>query len=153
MTKRDNSTNRENKTTLKKKEDVQRDWFILDATGKTLGRFASEVTKVLRGKHRPDFTPYVDSGDGVIIINADKIHVSGSKRVQKIYRYYTGAMSGLREIPFDTMQARNPAYIIERAVWGMMPKTRLSKHQMKRLRISADDQHDLQAQQPVNVTI
>ncbi len=105
-----------NKTTVKKKEQVVRQWFVLDASGKTLGRFASEVAKVLRGKHRPDYTPYVDTGDGVIIINAEKIQVTGSKRVQKIYRYYTGSMSGLREIPFDTMQARHPSYIIEHAV-------------------------------------
>ena len=152
MSKKDN-INRDNKTTMKKKEAVVRDWFILDAKGKTLGRFASEISKVLRGKHRPDFTPYVDSGDGVIVINADKIHVTGSKRVQKIYRYYTGSMSGLREVPFDAMQARKPEYIIERAVWGMMPKSRLAKQQMKRLRISRDDQHEHQAQQPVAVAI
>jgi large subunit ribosomal protein L13 len=153
MANRNNNVNRGNKTHLLKKEEVKRDWFILDAAGKTLGRFASEVSKILRGKHRPDFTPYVDSGDGVIVINADKIHVTGSKRVQKIYRHYTGGMSGLREIPFDVMQARHPERIIERAVWGMMPKTRLAKHQMKRLRISAGDQHEHQAQKPVNVTI
>ncbi|MDB6081890.1 MAG: rl13, partial [Chlamydiia bacterium] len=119
--------NKENKTTLIKKEAVKREWFILDATGKTLGRFASEVSKILRGKHRPDYTPYVDSGDGVIVINADKIHVTGSKRVTKIYRYYTGAMSGLREVPFDVMQARKPGYILEHAIYGMLPKTRLAK--------------------------
>ncbi len=152
MTQKDN-INRDNRTTLKKKEDVKRDWFILDAAGKTLGRFASEVSKILRGKHRADFTPSVDSGDGVIVINAEKIHVSGSKRVQKIYRYYTGAMSGLREIPFETMCARNPGYIIERAVWGMMPKSRLAKQQMRRLRVSRDAEHELQAQQPISVTI
>jgi large subunit ribosomal protein L13 len=145
--------NKTNKTTLKKKEDVKRNWFIFDASGKTLGRFASEVSKVLRGKHRPDFTPYVDSGDGVIVINADKIKVTGSKRVTKIYRYYTGAMSGLREVPFNAMQEKNPSYIIEHAVWGMMPKSRLAKQQMKRLRICKGDQHEYEAQQPVNVTI
>jgi len=143
----------DNKTTLKKREEVKRGWFILDATGKTLGRFASEVSKILRGKHRPDFTPSVDCGDGVIITNAGKIRVTGSKRVQKLYRYYTGSIKGLREVPFDTMQARNPAYIIENAVSGMMPKTRLAKQQLRRLRIFKDDQHDLEAQQPINVTI
>jgi large subunit ribosomal protein L13 len=142
-----------NKTTQKKKEQVTRQWFILDASGKTLGRFASEVAKVLRGKHRPDFTPHVDSGDGVIIINAEKIHVTGSKRVQKIYRYYTGSMSGLREIPFDTMQARHPSYIIEHAVRGMMPKSRLARQQLKRLRVFAGDKHEMQAQQPIAVNM
>jgi len=142
-----------NKTTFQKKEQVKRKWFILDASGKTLGRFASEVCKVLRGKHRPEFTPFVDCGDGVIVINADKIAVTGSKRKQKLYRYYTGSMSGLREVPFDTMIGRNPEYIIEHAVKGMMPKNRLSRHQMKRLRVFKGDKHDMDAQMPVAVQI
>lgn len=146
-------TQETNKTTLRKKEQVKRQWFILDAEGKTLGRFAAEVTKILRGKHRADFTPSVDTGDGVIIINADKIHVTGSKRVQKIYRYYTGSMSGLREVPFDTMQARHPNYIIESAVRGMMPKTRLARAQLKRLRVFAGGKHDLEAQAPIAVNM
>ncbi len=152
MAQKDN-INRENKTTLRNGVNVKREWFILDAAGKTLGRFASEVSKILRGKHRPDFTPFADTGDGVIVINADKIHVTGSKRVQKTYRYYTGAMSGLREVPFETMVARNPGYIIERAVWGMMPKSRLAKQQMRRLRVSKDAEHEQQAQKPVTVSI
>lgn len=136
---------------LKRKEDVVRQWFVLDAAGKTLGRFASEIAKVLRGKHRPDFTPYVDCGDGVIVINADKIVVTGSKKARKIYRYYTGSMSGLREIPYETMKNRHPTYPIEHAVQGMMPKSRLARNQMKRLRIYAGAEHDLAAQQPVVV--
>lgn len=142
-----------NQTFIKKKEAVSRQWFILDASGKTLGRFAAEISKVLRGKHRPDFTPHIDCGDGVIVLNADKIRVTGSKRQQKVYRYYTGSMSGLREIPFETMQARKPAYIIESAVKGMLPKTRLAKLQMKRLRVFAGGEHDMEAQQPIAVTM
>ena len=142
-----------NQTFIKKKEEVKREWLVLDASGKTLGRFASEVSKVLRGKHRPDFTPHVDCGDGVIVLNADKIRVTGSKRQQKIYRYYTGSMSGLREIPFETMQARKPAYIIESAVKGMLPKTRLARAQMKRLRVFAGGEHDMEAQQPITVNM
>jgi large subunit ribosomal protein L13 len=142
-----------NQTTLKKKEEVTRQWFLLDASGKTLGRFAAEVSKILRGKHRPDFTPYVDCGDGVVIINADKIVVSGSKRKQKIYRYYTGSISGLREVPFDTMLARHPDYPITRAVRGMLPKSRLARAQMKRLRVFAGREHDMQAQAPIAVTM
>jgi large subunit ribosomal protein L13 len=138
---------------MKKKEQVTRQWFLFDATGKTLGRFAAEVSKVLRGKHRPDYTPNIDGGDGVVIINADKIHVTGAKRKQKIYRYYTGYSSGLREIPFDTMQARHPSYIIEHAVKGMLPKNRLAKCQMRRLRIFAGSEHDMQAQQPTAVNM
>ena len=136
---------------LKRKEDVVRQWFLLDASGKTLGRFASEIAKVLRGKHRPDFTPYVDCGDGVIVINADKIVVTGSKRARKIYRYYTGSMSGLREIPYATMKDRHPTFPVQHAVEGMMPKSRLARNQMKRLRIFAGAEHDMSAQQPVVV--
>jgi large subunit ribosomal protein L13 len=136
---------------LKKKEDVVHQWFLLDATGKTLGRFASEIAKVLRGKHRPDFTPHIDCGDGVIVINADKIVVTGSKKARKIYRYYTGSMGGLREIPYATMKDRHPTYPIEHAVKGMMPKSRLARNQMKRLRIYAGAEHDMTAQQPIVV--
>lgn len=142
-------------STLRTKEEVRinRKWFILDATGKTLGRFAAEVAKVLRGKHKTDFTPYVDTGDGVIIINAEKIKVTGAKEAQKIYRYHTGAMSGMREVPYRVMKERKPDYIIWHAVKGMMPKTRLTEAQIKKLRIYAGEAHDMQAQQPISVNI
>lgn len=142
-----------NKTTMLTTEEVKRTWYVLDATGKTLGRFASEVAKILRGKHKPDFTFHIDTGDGVVIINAEKIKVTGAKEAQKLYRYYTGYMSGLREIPYRTMKARKPEYIIEHAVNGMMPKTRLARHQLKRLRIYAGAEHDQAAQKPVKVNI
>lgn len=144
-----------NKTILLTKEEAQgaRKWFVLDASGKTLGRFASEVAKILRGKHKAHFTPHVDTGDGVIIINAEKIVVTGAKNAQKIYYYHTGAMSGLREVPYEVMKARKPDYIIRRAVKGMMPKTRLAESQIKKLRIFKGDQHDMVAQQPHSVNI
>lgn len=142
-----------NNTFLLKKEDVKRNWLIFDASGKTLGRFATEIAKVLRGKHKPDFTPYVDSGDGVIIINAEKIQVTGKKEAQKVYRHYTGWMGGMRETSYRTMQARNPEYILEHAVKGMMPKTRLANQQVRRLRIYAGEAHDLEAQQPIKVNV
>ncbi len=145
--------NKQNQSFLKRKEDVRRTWFVLDATGKTLGRLASEIAKILRGKHRPDFTPYVDCGDGVIVINGDKVVVTGSKNVRKVYRYYTGSMSGLREVPYDTMIARHPSYPVENAVRGMMPKSRLARAQMKRLRVVKGSEHKLDAQQPVYVNI
>jgi large subunit ribosomal protein L13 len=146
---------KKNSTILLTKEAAQAStkWFLLDATGKTLGRFSSEVAKILRGKHKTDFTAHVDSGDGVVIINADKIKVTGAKEAQKIYRYYTGAIGGMREVPYRIMQARKPDYIIRRAVKGMMPKTRLAEAQMKKLRIFAGDEHDMQAQQPMAVQI
>lgn len=141
------------KTPLVNERDFKRTWFILDATGKTLGRFAAEVTKILRGKHRPTFSTFADLGDGVIIINADKIHVTGNKEAQKIYRYHTGAMSGMREVPYRTMKDRKPEYIVEHAVRGMMPKTRLANAQLKRLRVFAGAEHDLEAQQPIQANI
>lgn len=145
--------NQKQKTIMKNSEEITRSWFILDAKGKTLGRFASEVTKILRGKHRADFTPFADVGDGVIIINADKIQVTGKKEAQKNYRYHTGAMSGLREVPYRTMMTRHPEYILERAVQGMMPKTRLSNAQLKRLRICVGEEHDMAAQKPIQANI
>lgn len=141
------------KSFIPKKTDIQPKWLVLDATGKTLGRLTSEIAKILRGKHKPTFTPYMDCGDGVIVINADKVEVTGSKDAQKIYRYYTGAIGGLREIPFRVMRARKPGYIIEHAVKGMMPKTRLARHQLKKLRVFAGAEHDMSAQQPVQVNI
>ena len=141
------------KTKLLTKEQAlsARKWYLFDATGKTLGRFASEIAMILRGKHKVDFTPHVDAGDGVVIINAEKIKVTGAKEAQKIYRYHTGAMSGLREVPYRTMLARKPDYIIRSAVSGMMPNSRLTKHQLKKLRIFAGDKHDMQAQNPIPV--
>ena len=116
---------------LTKKQSVDsRKWFELDATGKTLGRFASEVAKILIGKHRCDYTSHVDTGDGVVILNAEKIHVTGMKRARKIYRRYTGFMSGLREVTYETMLARKPTEILRLAISGMMPKTRLGKQQL-----------------------
>jgi large subunit ribosomal protein L13 len=140
-----------NSTSFKNIKDVKRQWFLFDAKGKTLGRLACEIAKILRGKHRPDFTPFVDCGDGVIVINAEKIVVTGSKKVRKIYRYYTGSMSGLREIPYETMIARRPTYPVEHAVKGMVPKSRLGGQQLRRLRVFAGAEHDMSAQQPIEV--
>lgn len=128
-------------------------WILLDASGKTVGRLASEIAKILRGKHKPTFTPDTDSGDGVIIINADKVEVSGNKEAQKIYRKHSGFVGSMREIPYRTMMKKKPEYILEHAVKGMMPKTRLGKAQLKRLRIFAGEEHNMAAQQPVKVNI
>lgn len=143
----------DDKTFILKEEEVQHQWIVLDAAGKTLGRFASEVTKVLRGKHKVDFTPHVDGGDGVIILNADKIQVTGVKEAQKVYRHYTGYIGGLREIPYRAMLHKHPERIIERAVKGMMPRTKLGRRQLKRLRIFAGKEHNMGAQQPVSVAV
>lgn len=143
------------KTRLLTKQEAidSRKWHLLDATGKTLGRFAAEVTKILRGKHRPDFTPYVDCGDGVVIINAEKIVVTGMKEARKIYRSYTGFIGGMREVPYDTLMARKPTEILERAIKGMMPKTRLGGQQVRKLRIYAGPEHRMKAQNPTPANI
>lgn len=141
------------KTFIPSKKDLPFRWFVLDASGKTLGRLSSEITKILRGKHKATFTPYMDCGDGVIVVNAEKIEVTGSKEAQKVYRYHTGAINGLREIPYRVMKDRKPTYIIESAVKGMMPKSRLGKQQLRKLRIFAGTEHDLNAQQPIQVNI
>lgn len=135
----------------KKQAQDSRKWFLFDASGKTLGRFAAEVAKVLMGKHRPDYTPSVDTGDGVVIINADKIQVTGMKHARKIYRSYTGFMGGLREVPYDTMLARKPTYVLWHAIHGMVPRSRLGRQQMKKLRIYAGEKHDVPAQKPIPV--
>lgn len=147
-------TKQQKSTLLTREQALQnKKWFLLDAKGKTLGRFAAEVAKILRGKHKPDFTPHVDCGDGVIIINAKQVEVTGAKEAQKIYRYYTGAIGGLREIPYRVMRDRHPEYILKRAIQGMLPNSRLGKQQIKKLRIFAGDQHQMQAQQPHEVTV
>ncbi len=144
---------KEQKSFFQKKEEVERNWFVLNAEGKTLGRFASEVAKVLRGKHKPTFTPSTDGGDGVIVINADKIVVTGAKEAQKSYVYHTGHVGGQREIPYRVMQARKPEYIIEHAVKGMMPKTKLGRKQIRRLRVFGGADHHMNAQQPITANI
>jgi len=142
-----------NRTVFLTKEEGRKNkgWITLDAKGKTLGRFASEVSKILRGKHKVVFTPNVDVGNGVIVINADQIIVTGAKEVQKMYRRYTGHMGGLRETPYRVMKERKPTFIIRHAVQGMMPKTKLGKAQLKKLRIFVDDKHQQEAQKPVSL--
>lgn len=144
---------RQQKTTIMSKEEHQRTWFLLDASGKTLGRFAAEVSKILRGKHRSTFTSFADVGDGVIIINAQHIRVTGNKEAQKLYRHYTGYMSGLREVPYRVMKARHPTEILRRAIEGMLPKSRLADAQKRRLRIFAGAEHDMTSQKPVQANI
>lgn len=144
-----------NSTLLLTKEEAEssKGWILLDASGKTLGRFASEIAKILRGKHKTTFTPHIDCGDGVIIINASQIEVTGNKEAQKLYRHYTGYIGGLREIPYRVIMEKKPTHIIRQAVQGMMPKTKLAKAQLKRLRIFAGDNHQMQAQKPITVEI
>ena len=145
-----------NKTKFVKKEEAQKNkkYFLLDATDKTLGRFASEVSKILRGKHKPDYTPNVDTGDYVIVINAEKITVTGMKEARKVYRHYTGWVGGMRETTYRTMKERKPEFIIFHAVRGMLPvKSKLARQQLKKLKIFKGAEHNMQAQKPLAVNI
>lgn len=139
------------KPTIYLKKPEQPLWFLINAEGKTLGRLASEIAKTLRGKNRPRYTPHVDSGDGVIVINAEKVRVSGRKASQKMYYDYSGHVGGLKETPYAVMIERKPDEIVRRAVWGMMAKTKQSRKQMKRLRVYRGKEHGMQSQNPVMV--
>jgi len=131
---------------IQKPSEVQRKWHLIDAEGKTLGRLSTEIAKLLRGKHKVTFTPHVDGGDYVVVINADKIEVTGKKRDNKVYRHHTGYIGGLKEINFKKLQEKKPEEIIRLSVSGMLPKNKLRAPMMKRLRIFAGSEHTHQAQ-------
>jgi len=136
------------KTYVTKKEDVKRDWYLVDAKDKILGRVAARVASVLRGKHKPIFSPSLDTGDGVIVINASKIRISGRKASQKVYRRYSGYPGGLREVSFEVMFKRKPATVMKLAVRRMLPNGPLGRDLIKKLKIYADDVHPHSAQNP-----
>lgn len=136
------------KTFVAKENDIQREWFVVDASGKTLGRLASKVAQILRGKHKPMYTPYLDMGDFVVIVNADKIKVTGRKMDQKMYYHHSGYMGGLAETSLRAMFKRHPENIIRLAVKGMIPHNRLGRKVIKKLKVYAGPEHPHQAQQP-----
>ena len=127
---------------------IERKWFIVDATGHTLGRLASEVANVLRGKNKPVFTPHVDTGDYVIIINAEKIKVTGKKLDQKIYYNHSDYVGGMKETTLKAMLAKKPTYVVEQAVKGMLPKGPLGRQMMSKLHVYAGENHGHEAQKP-----
>jgi large subunit ribosomal protein L13 len=141
------------KTYVTKPAEVQRDWFVVDAEGKTLGRLASEIARILRGKHKPIFSPSVDCGDFVIVVNAKKIRVTGRRLDQKIYYHHSGYMGGLSEISLRDQLDRYPNRVIESAVKGMLPKNRLGRQMIKKLKVYEDADHPHQAQQPAVLEI
>lgn len=130
-------------------KDITRDWYVVDAEGQTLGRLATRVATVLRGKHKPTFAPHMDMGDHVIVINADKIVLSGAKSEQKVYHAHSGYPGGLRSVPFATMLQKKPTDVVEKAVKGMLPKGSLGRQMAKKLKVYAGAEHPHQAQQPV----
>ena len=134
---------------MQRKEDVVRDWYVIDAEGMTLGRLATKVATVLRGKHKPTYTPHIDGGDFVIVINASKVNLTGNKLDDKIYYNHSGYTGGLRERTARVMREDYPVEMIERAVKGMLPKGRLGRQMYKKLFVYADAEHPHAAQQPV----
>ena len=141
------------KSFIAKPAEVERKWYVVDADGKTLGRLASEVASVLRGKNKPTFTPHVDCGDYVIVINAEKVAVTGKKRAEKIYKKHTGYPGGLREITFDKLQQKKPEEIIRHAVMGMLPDGALGRQMFKKLKVYAGAEHPHTAQKPETLEI
>jgi len=135
-------------TTITKPADVTKKWYVVDAEGQTLGRLASEIAKVLRGKHKPTYQPHVDTGDYVIVINAEKIAVTGDKLAQKQYFRHTGWVAGDRNVPMKVMMAKKPTFAVEHAVKGMLPKGVLGRQMYKKLHVYAGPDHVHQAQQP-----
>ena len=129
-------------------EKVRRDWYVVDASGKTLGRLATQLAFRLRGKHKPQYTPHVDTGDHIIVINADKIHVTGNKLTDKVYYWHTGAIGGIKSRTLDKMLAQSPERVIEMAVKGMLPKHPLGRAMFKKLHVVAGAKHAHAAQQP-----
>lgn len=135
-------------TFMKKIENVDRKWYIIDAADKTLGSVAVQVATILRGKHRPDFTPHCDCGDCVIVLNASKIVLTGNKLDDKYYRHHTGWIGGLKEINYRDLMAKKPEMAVELAVKGMLPKNKIADKCMTRLRVFKDENHNLAAQKP-----
>lgn len=142
-----------NKTYLPPVDSIQRNWYIVDAENQRLGRLASEVAMVLRGKNKPTYTPHLDTGDFVIVINAEKVAVTGKKRSQKLYRRHSGRPGGMKTETFIQLQARIPERIIEQAVKGMLPKNTLGRQLFTKLKVYAGSDHPHQAQQPENLEI
>ena len=136
------------KTYSAKSKEVKRDWFLVDANGKTLGRIATEVASRLRGKHKPDFTPHVDTGDYIVIVNASKLKVTGNKFDDKMYQYHTGYIGNLKSIPFKDLIKKKPEYVIKKAVKGMLPKGPLGREMARKMKVFSGSEHTHAAQQP-----
>ena len=138
-----------NKTSTPSLSTIKRNWFLVNAEGQTLGRLASEIANVLRGKNKPSFTPHLDTGDFVIVVNAEKIEVSGKKASQKLYRRHSGRPGGMKIEKFETLRDRIPERIIEQAVKGMLPHNTLGRQQFKKLKVYKGSEHPHEAQNPV----
>jgi large subunit ribosomal protein L13 len=140
-------------THVVKAAEIQRKWFVVDADGLVLGRLASEVAKILRGKNKPEYTPFLDTGDFVIIVNAAKLVLTGKKLDQKLYRYHTLYPGGLKEVSYRNLMQKNPEKVIELAVKGMLPKNALGRAMFKKLKVYAGPDHEQTAQKPEKLTL
>lgn len=141
------------KTFTAKNETVQRDWYIVDAAGQTLGRLATEIASRLRGKHKPEYTPHVDTGDYIVVINAEKVCVTGKKTSDKIYYSHTGFPGGIKEISFEKLIDKAPERVLEAAVKGMLPRNPLGRDMYRKLKVYAGSNHPHAAQQPQELKI
>ena len=141
------------KTYVAKPSDRQRDWYVVDTSGKTLGRLATQIAETLRGKRKPTYTPHIDTGDFVVVINAEKIAVTGNKRANKLYHRHSGYPGGLRTRTFEEMITRRPEEVIRLAVKGMMPRNRLARKQLTKLKVYAGAEHPHIAQKPTDLAL
>ena len=141
------------KTYVAKPSTREREWLLVDANGKTLGRLATQLADILRGKRKPEYTPHIDTGDFVVVVNAEKVHVTGNKLQSKLYRRHSGYPGGLRERTLEEMLERRPQEVIRLAVKGMLPRNRLARQQLRKLRVYAGPEHPHEAQQPRAIEI
>ncbi len=136
-----------------KPHEVRRDWYVVDATGKTLGRLSTEIARRLRGKHKPEYTPHVDTGDYIVVVNAEKIRVTGNKLKDKLYQHHTGYIGNLKTIPLDKLLAEKPERVLQSAVKGMMPRGPLGRQMLSKLRVFSGPEHTHAAQQPIPLDV
>jgi len=136
-----------------KPAEVRRDWFVVDATGKTLGRLSTEIAHRLRGKHKPEYTPHVDTGDYIVVVNAEKIRVTGNKMKNKMYHHYTGYIGNLKSKSLEKMLEEHPERVLEKAVKGMLPRGPLGRQMFNKLRVFKGPEHDHAAQQPITLEV
>lgn len=141
------------KTQAAKIQEVSRDWYLVDVDGKVLGRIATQIANILRGKNKPTFTPSVDTGDFVIVVNAEKIALTGNKMADKMYYSHSGFPGGIKEINAEKLLQKKPEDVIKKAVKGMLPKNKLSRHMLSKLKIYTGSEHPHKAQQPKTVTL
>jgi len=141
------------KTFSAKPAEVRRDWFVVDATGKTLGRLSTEIARRLRGKHKPEYTPHVDTGDYIVVVNAEKVRVTGNKLKNKMYHHYTGYIGNLKSKSLEKMLEESPERVLQSAVKGMLPRGPLGRQMFSKLRVFKGPEHDHVAQQPIPLEV